>query len=69
MLQESVLQGLYDLYTNSFDSDLAKAWNALRKEVVRTAVVDKLFPQVKREVSSRLLADAKEYALGSCSDR
>lgn len=44
-------------------SNVARAWNEFRYEILRAAITQHLFPIFEREVKQRLLAEAKEVAM------
>ena len=55
-------------YVNSNLSDIAVAWNTLRRDVIKRAVEKKLLPALEKEMRAKLLQEAVDVVLGEAAD-
>ena len=65
---KSVLERMEKAYLSEAVSDLATAWNEVRRKVVLAALEEHLLPSLTRETAAQLGLDAREALARACGD-
>lgn len=66
---QDLLRDIEELFVSDNMADVAHDWNAWRKDVLASAVRDKLLPQMLNELRARLTANAIDTVLGQVQDK
>lgn len=66
--EQNVLQRMEQAYLSEAQSDLATAWNDVRRRVIRAAYEENLKPSLERETLTQLGLDARDALMNVCAD-
>ncbi|GFR40315.1 hypothetical protein Agub_g851, partial [Astrephomene gubernaculifera] len=67
-VQEKLVGDVAELFQSTDRGAVAQQWNALRREIINTALEEHLLPAFRTHFTAKLLAEAREHALRQYAD-
>lgn len=67
-VRAQIVIDLQRAYLNDFDSEQAEAWNALRREIIETALDEHLLPFGARWLRDHITEEVQDYVAWRCGD-